>query len=288
MTDAFSSQVKRLAPVISLLCVGRDVFVSYRHEDQAVAMRVCTVLEQQGVSCWIAPRDIQAAEEWAAGIVAGIQQCHTFVLILSENCQRSRHIARELELADSHALRIVALRIQDIQPPPQLLFFLGNVQWLDAFDGHFDPAMARLAEAMKRSENHAAPLTRIDPRVHELITAAKKTRPKRGPMLVKVAAGLILAGGIGTGGYVKVKQVGAYDQYQQGEISFQNGNLRQAISAYSAAIRADNNFYNAYCERARVYHATGDRSRALADLRTAITLDPDRFFAKKLRDEFSR
>lgn len=264
------------------------MFVSYRHEDQATAMRVCSVLERQGVSCWIAPRDIQPTDEWAAGIVAGIQQCHTFVLILSENCQRSRHIARELELADSHALRIVALRIQDIQPPPQLLFFLGNVQWLDAFDEHFDPAMVRLAEAMKRSENHAAPLTRVDPRVHELITAAKKTRAKRGPILVKIAAGLILAGGIGTGGYLKVKQIEAYDRYQQGEMFFQGGNLRQAIYAYSAAIQADNNFYNAYCERARVYQAAGDRNRALADLRTAIAIEPDRFFAKKLRDEFSR
>jgi tetratricopeptide (TPR) repeat protein len=273
--------------------MGRDIFVSYRHEDQAVAARVCAALEQHGVSCWMAPRDIQPAEEWAAGIVERIRQCHTFVLILSENCQRSRHIARELELADSHALRIVALRIQDIQPPPQLQFFLGNVQWLDAFGDKFDLAMTRLTEAMRRSDSHPAPLTRIDPRTHELIaTTAKKARMKRGPwctkVIAKLAAGLLLAAGIGTGAYLKVKQIEAYDLYQKGEKFYQIGDLKHALRAYSGAIAADNNFYNAYCERARVYEASGDRRNALADLRTAIQLDPDRVFAKKLRDEFSR
>jgi hypothetical protein len=164
--------------------MARDVFVSYRREDQAIADRVCESLERRRVDCWIAPRDMPLGEDWPEAIVDGIQQCHTFVLILSRNCQHSRHIARELELADSHALRIVALRVQDVQPPPQLLFFLGNVQWLDAFGNCFDVSMARLAEAMRRSESYPAPLTRIDPRVHELISSgvAQKTAGKRGVM----------------------------------------------------------------------------------------------------------
>jgi tetratricopeptide (TPR) repeat protein len=269
--------------------MGRDVFVSYRHEDQAVANRICTALERRHVDCWIAPRDMPPGEDWPIGIVDGIEQCHTFVLILSENCQHSRQIARELELADSHALRIVALRVQDVQPPPQLLFFLGNVQWLDAFGDRFDASMARLAEAMNRSsDSYPAPLTRIDPRVHELISsgvAKNKSATKRGRMLAKIVAGILLAAGIGTSAYLKARHVEAGDRYQQGEKLFRSGDLKQALREYSAAIDADGDFYNAYCERARVYQAAGDRRSARADLRTAIALYPQRPFARKLLDE---
>ena len=179
--------------------MARDVFISYRQEDQSVADRVCDGLERRRVDCWIAPRDLPPAEDWPEGIVDGIRQCHTFVLILSENCQHSRQIARELELADSHALRIVALRIQDVHPPPHLLFFLGNVQWLDAFGDRFDASIARLAEAMRRSDSHPAPLTRIDPRVHELISSGvSKNQPdmKRGSLLAKIATGVLFAAGV--------------------------------------------------------------------------------------------
>jgi hypothetical protein len=228
--------------------MGRDVFISYRHEDQTVADRVCEALERHHVDCWIAPRDMPPGEDWPTGIVEGVQQCHTFVLVLSENCQNSRHIARELELADSHALRIVALRIQDVQPPPQLLFFLGNVQWLDAFGDRFDASMARLAEAMTRSDSYPAPLTRIDPRVHDFISSgvsSNKPRVKRGLMLAKVAAGILLAAGIGTGAYLQAKHVEAVDRYQQGERLFMAGNLRPALREYTAAIRANTGYYGA-------------------------------------------
>lgn len=270
--------------------MGRDVFISYRHEDEAVANRVCTALERHHVDCWIAPRDMPPGEDWPMGIVEGIEQCHTFVLILSENCQHSRQIARELELADSHALRIVALRIQDVQPPPQLLFFLGNVQWLDAFGDRFDASIARLAEVMNRSDSYPAPLTRIDPRVHGLISAGlAKNKPtvRRGWMLAKVVTGILLAAGIGTSTYLKARHMEAGDRYQQGEKLFRSGNLKQAVREYSAAIQANGHFYDAYCERARVYQAAGDRRHALADLRTAIYLCPQRPFARKLLDELS-
>jgi tetratricopeptide (TPR) repeat protein len=271
--------------------MGRDVFISYRHEDQTVADRVCQALERRHVDCWIAPRDMPPGEDWPTGIVEGVQQCHTFVLVLSENCQNSRHIARELELADSHALRIVALRIQDVQPPPQLLFFLGNVQWLDAFGDRFDASMGRLAEAMTRSDSYPAPLTRIDPRVHDFISSGvsrNQPRVKRGLMLAKVAAGILLAAGIAMGAYLQAKHVEAVDRYQQGERLFMEGNFRPALREYTAAIRANTAYYGAYCERARVYQAVGDRRHAIADLRTAIDLYPQRPFARKLLDEFSR
>ena len=36
----------------------RDVFVSHASEDHALAEQVCALLEQRGLKCWIAPRDV--------------------------------------------------------------------------------------------------------------------------------------------------------------------------------------------------------------------------------------
>jgi hypothetical protein len=39
--------------------MGRDVFISYAEEDKTVAALACKRLEDVGMSCWMAPRDIR-------------------------------------------------------------------------------------------------------------------------------------------------------------------------------------------------------------------------------------
>ena len=139
--------------------MARDVFISYQSSDKECADRVCEALEQQNISCWIAPRDIPIGSEWAAAIVEGLQRCHSFVVILSSHSTNARQISREAELADNRKLPIFTLRIEDVEPPPGLLYFLGNVQWVDAFDGQFESALARLAEVLRRTADYPAQKT---------------------------------------------------------------------------------------------------------------------------------
>jgi hypothetical protein len=141
--------------------MARDVFISYQSSDKEYADRVCEALERQNISCWIAPRDIPIGAEWAAAIVEGLQRCHCFVVILSSNSTSARQISREAELADDRKLPIFTLRIEDVEPPPGLLYFLGNVQWVDAFDGQFDSAVARLAEVVCRTGTYPAEKTKV-------------------------------------------------------------------------------------------------------------------------------
>gem|GEM_PF-2626546 len=141
--------------------MARDVFISYQSSDKECADRVCETLERQNISCWIAPRDIAVGAEWAAAIVEGLQRCHSFVVILSSHSLNARQISREAELADNGKLPIFTLRIEDVQPPPGLLYFLGNVQWLDAFGGQFEASLARLATVIRQSQQYPAATTRI-------------------------------------------------------------------------------------------------------------------------------
>lgn len=141
----------------------RDVFISYRSEDKVWADRLCEGLEKQNITCWLAPRDIPGGSEWAEAIVNALQQCKSFVLILSSNSSNARQISREAELADHQGLPIITFRVEDVQPPPSLLYFLGNLQWLDAFDDKFDSALKRLAEVVRSGGSAIPPAPTIPP-----------------------------------------------------------------------------------------------------------------------------
>jgi hypothetical protein len=129
----------------------RDVFISYKTEDGQAAERVCLALESQRISCWIAPRDIPPGQVWAAAIVEGVQRSKNVVLLLSSHSSEAKQISREAELADHQNIPIIIFRLEDVQPSKELLYFLGNLQWLDAFGGRFDSAVDRLAGTIRNS-----------------------------------------------------------------------------------------------------------------------------------------
>ncbi len=101
----------------------------------------------------MAPRDIPVGREWAASIVQALKASRSFVLVLSSNSKNAKQISREAELADNIGLPIITVRIEDVEPPPELQYFLGNIQWLDAFGPNSDSAMDRLADVVR---DHAA------------------------------------------------------------------------------------------------------------------------------------
>ena len=53
--------------------MAHDIFISYSSIDKTAADTVCSILEQNGVSCWIAPRDITPGLDFAETIIDGIK-----------------------------------------------------------------------------------------------------------------------------------------------------------------------------------------------------------------------
>jgi hypothetical protein len=182
--------------------MARRVFISYRSEDKSSADRVCAALERDNIPCWVAPRDIGIGQEWATAIVSGLDSCSHFVLILSSNSQNAKQISREAELADSRGLPIITLRIEDVKPPPGLVYFLGNLQWLDAFGNNFDTAVGRLAEVVTKSGDSpapaAVPVKPPTPASRPRVAEPASTRERSGlpPYTYAIAAALILVIGL--------------------------------------------------------------------------------------------
>src|SRR5579884_2349304 len=48
--------------------LSKHVFISYATPDQEAADRLCRLLEEQGIGCWIAPRDVTPGGEYGVAI----------------------------------------------------------------------------------------------------------------------------------------------------------------------------------------------------------------------------
>lgn len=123
-----------------------EVFISHSSKDKLTADAVCAILEQRGIRCWIAPRDITPGVEWGEAILMGIETCSIMVLVFSANANASPQVRREVERAVHKGLIVVPLRIEDILPAKSMEYFLSNVHWLDAFTPPMTAHIERLAD----------------------------------------------------------------------------------------------------------------------------------------------
>ena len=128
-----------------------SVFISYASHDVSVATAVVEVLERNGLTCWIAPRDVRAGALYADAIVRAISGATAFVLVLSESSIDSSHVGKEIERASSKKRPIITLRIDAAPLTPALEYFLSESQWVEAQAGNMQAAHAKLVDAIRGS-----------------------------------------------------------------------------------------------------------------------------------------
>lgn len=69
--------------------MAHDVFISHSSKNKATADAICHALEQNGVRCWIAPRDIPPGADYGTEIVRGIKDCTVFLFMFSQESNYS-------------------------------------------------------------------------------------------------------------------------------------------------------------------------------------------------------
>ena len=79
-----------------------DVFVSYCTRDKPVADAIVSRLEQAGMRCWVAPRDILPGMSWAEAIIHAIETTRLMVVVISGETNKSHHVPREVGRADKN------------------------------------------------------------------------------------------------------------------------------------------------------------------------------------------
>lgn len=106
-----------------------DIFISYSSSDEQIANRICENFEQAGLSCWIAPRDIQAGKEYGGEIIRGIENSKVFFMCLSKTANESQHVLREVERAVNRKLPILVYQQEETKLSKSLEYFLASTQW---------------------------------------------------------------------------------------------------------------------------------------------------------------
>ena len=130
--------------------MAHDIFISCSSHDLAKATQACEALEANGLSCWIAPRNIAPSRPYGEVIIEAINEARLVVLILSARANASQHVAAEVERARNRRLPVLPLRIEDVLPARSLEFFVSAFQFLDAHTGVYEQHLARLAEVAAR------------------------------------------------------------------------------------------------------------------------------------------
>jgi hypothetical protein len=128
--------------------LAHDVFISYAAKaDKAVADAVCRRLEEAGIRCWIAPRDVGFGKNWAASIVDAIGGAKLVVVIFSAAANASRNVLDEVGTALDGGVTVIPFRIADIRPTGGMQLRLSSVHWLDALTPPVDQHIGRLIES---------------------------------------------------------------------------------------------------------------------------------------------
>jgi hypothetical protein len=133
----------------------RDVFVSYSQPDLGCAMELVGRIEQEGINCWIAPRDIAPSADWAAEIIDAISNSRTMILVFSAGSNESPQVRREVERAVHKQVSILPFRIENVLPSKSLEYFLSAQHWMDAFPPPREPHYARLCAYLKAQRSQA-------------------------------------------------------------------------------------------------------------------------------------
>ena len=139
--------------------MAHDVFISYSSKDKTVADAVCHALEERGIRCFIAPRDIPPGTPYPKAIVEGIEGSRVLVLVFSGSANDSRDVLREVVVADSSGLVVLPFRIEDVPTmSKEMQYYLTLPHWLDAMAPPLERHLETLAEKVALQLGMEAPL----------------------------------------------------------------------------------------------------------------------------------
>lgn len=161
-----------------------DIFVSYASPDRDVAFRIVAFLEEHGISCWVAPRDVAPGVDYGQAIIDGIGQCRALVLILSDQSNESQFVKKEVERAVSKTKPVLPVRIREVTPSGSLEFYISSAQWVDAWKSPMEQHLLPLVEAIKAMGQPGAAPVRS--------SALPPPRRSNAPMLAGIAVIAVL------------------------------------------------------------------------------------------------
>lgn len=132
---------------------GRPVaFISHHSSQEKTARHLKTVLERNGVEGWMAPDDIDPGVAFDQAIIEQVERSDLIILLFCAKSDQSRHVKRELMMAENNKKLIYPVRLEDIDAKG-LAYWLNDYQWIDWIDRR-DATIQKMIETVKRQVGH--------------------------------------------------------------------------------------------------------------------------------------
>lgn len=175
-----------------------DVFISYKSEEAETAHWLKSILEKNGISCWIAPECMTGGNSYAAEIPQAIRNCSVFVVILSEKAQTSRWVPKELDQAINSDKVIMPFMLEDCLLHDDFGFYLSNVHRYAAYENKSGAAKKLVQDVQTVLSSQQTILESLDDaRSNEAgsgrTTKSPKARSKKKKWILLFAAVLFFA-----------------------------------------------------------------------------------------------
>ena len=113
--------------------MNHDVFISYSSKNRNAAFAILHELEENGIKCWIAPRDITSGLDYGDLIDEAIKRCRVFLLIYSEYSLNSKWCKGELNIAFTEEKTIIPYRIDTAPLKGAMSVILNQYHWIDSY-----------------------------------------------------------------------------------------------------------------------------------------------------------
>lgn len=134
-------------------------FISHHSSKEKTARHVKTILERNGVEGWMAPDDIEPGVAFDQAIIEQVERSDLIILLFCAKSDQSRHVKRELMMAENNKKLIYPVRLEDIDAKG-LAYWLNDYQWIDWIDRR-DATIQKMIETVKRQVGPKDPVAEV-------------------------------------------------------------------------------------------------------------------------------
>ena len=155
--------------------MNHDIFISYSHKNITAAQAICHELEDKGIKCWMAPRDIPVGAKYASVISKAIVHSRIVVLVFSDYSARSPWVESEINIAFSNRKTIIPYKIDktNYEEFDEFYLMLNNRHWIEAYPDYktrFKELVTIVAQTLGRNVSASKPAESHEPAPTPILT----------------------------------------------------------------------------------------------------------------------
>lgn len=128
----------------------KDVFISFHTPDQQVAETIMQYLENNGLSCFFAPRNMPGGTVFCEELVKELESCKVLLLVFSDATHASRYVPLELQIAFDGEPNCLPVFIEQCEPRGSFKLLLSSLHRINAFDGEIKEFLPAILDATKQ------------------------------------------------------------------------------------------------------------------------------------------